>query len=644
MRENELLDPDIYVNKVERGEIDDLSLIYNDGRIREEHRKGDEEDLREFLTEMLSRRYDHEDWIQDVISEIIHRETHDAEIPSSVTTDIQAEKNGYWEYTRNQDGTTSSKQVTNFHLETTAFVIDEDGNEYVDITVIPCEDGEEPYNEIVDWTVFNEKRKFQDSVVTGRTTTFLGKTHHLNDLRLIVAHQDAPTLRRTTKLGLQDGQIVTGDQILGTDSPSLIYDRKPNTMSRKFQLESLEFDRDEVRKILEQVPEIRENKERLLAILGWWFGALQTPRIREVEGEVAQLGVFGGTGAGKTTVISALERLIGLSGDALSPHTTNFSLMLAFSSATNIPLWIDEYKPSEIPDSKLNSLHNMMRIATKGSYDARGNADQSENSYLLENPVLVSGEQSITRSAESRRLIQIRLKKSGRDPDALAELNQLDVSKAAPAIWAYTHSLGDEQDNMSGKFEDMWRDAKEFVKSFEAEETIEDLTVTGLAQIKLGLDMYRDIAEQINADPNITEDEIEETIRYILDGTAGTHISHIEEFLRLLSTAAREGEATEGQAFHLANKKSGKDEKLYIRLDSAHAAVRRYVKDHDINEDVFDNYTDYRDRFVEMSVENGWIEDTSRPYTGLGRCIVLHLDQTEEAIEGFEGSAFYQSE
>lgn len=554
-------------------------------------------------------------------------------IPSSVSTDIIEEASGYFQRKIDRHDNIQMEQITNFHLFTNAFVRDEDGNEYVDVRVIPCNDHEDPYNEVVEWTIFNEKRKFQNRLCTGRTTAYFGTAKHLNDLRLILSHQEATTLRRTEKVGLHDDQIVTQDGVLGTDEPRYIYDREPNTMSRKFNLDTLDYDNNRVQEILEIVPEIRTNRERYLGLLGWWIGALQTPRIREAEDEVTQMGVFGSTGAGKTTVISALEQLIGLSGDPLSPHTTQFSLMLSFSSATNVPLWVDEYKPTELPTKKADSLHNMMRIANKGSYDPRGTKDQSEISYKLENPVLVSGEQSITRAAESRRLLKVRLRQSGRDASNWSKLSELDLSDVAPAFWSYLLDQGDD-------FEDQWIETREYVEDLFKDKEVEELTVTGLTQVAVGLEMYLDIADEVEADVDISQDDIDGALRYFVEESVDNHISHIDEFLRLLSTAARANVAKESDVYHITNEGSNRNNKIYIKLDAAHASVRKYIQDHNINEDVFDHYSDYRDRFYEIADEVEWIEEKNRPFSGLGRCLVLDMEKTDEEIDGFNRLSF----
>lgn len=582
-------------------------------------------------------------------------DTFASTIPESADTNLIEQAGAYFQPYQNDDGEVEYNQVTNFVLKARAYVVDEHGDEHVDLKVIPSSEAEDAYDVVVPWTVFNEARKFKNEVVTGRTTTFSGSPQHLNDLRLIVSHQGAPKLQKTTKLGLHGDEIVTVGGVLGTDDPRHRYVKKNIAMENKFQLDQVDdFDSDEVARILELLPQVRD-KERFLPVLGWWYASLLTPYIRKWEGEVPFLGVFGETGSGKTSSIQALSQMIGMDTAPASARSTKFSLQQHFAASTNIPLWIDEYKPSDLEKWRVDTLHDYIRTATRGGETNSGNADKSEDRYTYLSPVLVSGEQVIHGSAENRRMIPVKLRKAstkgetaekwmeltGGTSDQNGEITHYDgydLSEHAPAYWRYVLDLDADEAQA------VWRDAKEHAYEIAYEAGVEDLEsleVTSIAMVKFGLAIYRHFADTVGAEPPITEGEIEQALHYIAGNSGQSNrANHLDEFLSLVTAAARAGDAEAWTHYAVVN--SGKaNEQLLIKLDQMHHIVRKYVRDHDISADVFNNHSDYRDRLNEAENDaDSYVLDTSKVHADLNRCVAISMEQAEQEVDGFDHKAF----
>ena len=581
-------------------------------------------------------------------------------IPTDAETDLVEQAGRYFELreTNGGDGTTDSDSewipVTNFTLESQAYVVDEHGQEYVDLRIHPSSDAEDSYDVVVPWTSFNEIRKFKNQVVTGRTTTFEGSPRHLNDLRLIVSHQGAPKLQKTKKLGLHDTEIVTVDGVLGTDEPSYRYVQQQTDFETKFELDEIgNFDKDEVSRILELIPETR-NKERLLPVLGFWYGSLFTPYIREWEGEVPFLGVFAETGAGKSTLFELLCRLIGLDDDPLSVKDTEFAKKNHFSAAKNIPVWVDEYKPSELPDWQVNNLHDFIRKATRGAVESAGSREHTgTKSWQFGGPVVVSGEQTIKGSAENRRMIQVQLLKESVKEDThwteltggtikedgeIVNYDGYNTDDHAQAIWQYLI------DSDSEELHKNWQTAKQQAYEIADESGVEDieaLEITQIAMVKFGLAVYRHFASTVGASPEISEEEVEEALLYVA-GSSGqsNRENHLDEFLSMLSQAARAQESEVWTDYAVVN--AGKsDEKLCVKLDQAHASVRKYIRDYDLSSDVFDSPKDYRDRLNEAEEDSdSYVLDTSKVHADLNRCVAIDMEQADEEVDGFDHKAF----
>jgi len=567
---------------------------------------------------------------------------------------ILKREDGYHKERENDDGEVYLDRITNFHLDVNAYVVDENGGKQVDLTIQPCSEVEDEYEAVVPFTVFNETRAFREQVVTGRTTIFEGGIRELNALRQVVATQEAPVRHLTKKIGLQDGEIVTPEGILGVDEPTFRYVDQGTALERKFTLDDIgEYDEDEVGRILELLPQVRE-KERGLPVLGWWYGSLFAPHIRSEEGELPALTITGETGAGKTALLQLLSQLFGLDPEPASPKTTRFSLIRHMSATTNIPVWFDEYKPAEMSKYEADRFHDLFRKHTRGVDVTRGRQDQSEESYSLTAPVVLSGEQQIQGNAEQRRAIRVRLKKTHDETqEAWSKLtgesyetsqkivhpDGYDYSQHVRAVWTLLTEIDADE------FRETWESAKESAYdalSRTGRTDLEPLEEVSLAMVKFGLAVFQLLASRVDADPDITDNDIEQAMEYMIDGSGQKErTSHVEEFLRFVESSAREGYVEKGIHYDVVEKRGNDNDQLCLKLPDTHAEVSRYLKDREVNADFFDSHTDYRERFRELHDEGDLVTDTSRVHRELNRCVAFDIVELDEQLDDFEAETFY---
>lgn len=560
---------------------------------------------------------------------------------------------GYFHERTVDDGEVYYDKVTNFYLDANAHVVNESGNEQVDLTVRPCLDAESEYEVVVPFTVFNETRKFRQKVVTGRTTIFQGGINELNALRQIVATQDVPTRYHTKKIGLQDGEIVTPEGVLGVDDPTFRYVEQGTALERKYKLDAIgDYDEDEVARILELLPAIRR-KERGLPVLGWWYSSLFAPYIRTVEGELPALTLTGETGAGKTALLQLLSQLFGLDPEPASPKTTRFSLIRHMSATTNIPVWFDEYKPSEMTKYEKDNFHDLFRKHTRGVDVTRGRKDQSEESYSLTAPIVLSGEQQIQGNAEQRRAIRVRLKKAHeKTKQAWSELtgesfetsrgfvypDECDYSQHARAVWEFLTEIDDDE------FEEAWQFAKEsaYETLSQAGRTdLEPLEIVSLTMVRFGLGVLKLLASRVDADPDITDEDIEEAMKYVTrESGQKERTSHVEEFLQLAESTARAGQIKKEVHYDVIENRGADNDELCLKLPDVHAEVSRYLQEREINSDFFDSHKDYRERFRELQEKGEFVTDTSKVHRELNRCVAFDLEKLDEELNDFEAETF----
>ncbi|ELZ96601.1 hypothetical protein [Haloferax sulfurifontis] len=389
---------------------------------------------------------------------------------------------GYWKTT--QDGDTYYEEVTNFELEARSFLRAERGNEIlVQLTVWPR--GPEPAYELTcSMDVFNDVRRFRDTVVLGRTTTFDGSQSDLNEVRKVVGLQEAPERDGTHHMGLHRDEFVTPNGVLRhdgwTDDPTHVYQERKIDVERAWSLspdKHTEYDPAEVVDMLELVHKTRHH-ERLLPVLGWFYSAPLRPFIQDEEGQFNHMHIRGGTGAGKSSTVETLTQMFGMDGSGKKVDSTTFTLMAAMASSNAVPIWFDEYKPGDIADYRLDAFQNLLRLNTKWEYDTRGNADKSTEEYHLRAPIVITGEQAIQGSAEERRSIQVAfrddVKGAGNQMNrAFAELAGLDWDESEDpdakthhfeGLDLSQHALAFYRFALSMPFDDLretWRESRE---------------------------------------------------------------------------------------------------------------------------------------------------------------------------------------
>ena len=132
----------------------------------------------------------------------------------------------------------------------------------------------------------------------------------------------------------------------------------------------------------------------ILPILGWFFAAPLKPRIAAHLGHFPLLVIWGTQGSGKSTlIIEVFWPLLGVVSSApYSATETEFALLKLLSATNSIPVFIDEYKPFDMPKHRRNTLHRYMRRLYTGETEERGRADQSLVTYRLGAPLCLAGE------------------------------------------------------------------------------------------------------------------------------------------------------------------------------------------------------------------------------------------------------------
>ncbi|TMT85814.1 hypothetical protein E2L06_04090 [Haloterrigena sp. H1] len=572
---------------------------------------------------------------------------------------IREKDGGYGTWENDKNGDQYWNPITTFTVDVNAYLDDPDNDEMlIDATVVPASAAEQPYDVAFTPSVFNDVRKFKDTVCTGRTTTFDGKTQDLNALRLQILQTDAPERVGTRKIGIHDGELVTPNGVFGEDweldNPTHRYIDSGAQVEEKWALrDDGEFDEEEVARICEWLPQVRDT-ERWYPVIGWYYSTLVTHWIREWTGQMPMLGVDGDTGAGKSGSLEILHKMMGLDGSPHSPKATKFAQIKLLSSTTNIPVWYDEYKPSELSQYKQDAFQDLLRRTTRGADESRGNADQTVTTYRMTAPILISGEQSIQGAAEERRTIRTQFRKtttnnpacdrafaemvgdSYEDGSGVHYCEGLDLQNHAKAVHQYVMQM--DEDEAKG----VWNEAKSHIHNLLSDAGIGgvgDLEQQGLQMVKFGMVLFQHFGNTMGADlSHVTNEDIDAAILYIARSMGeDNRMSHVDEFMGLLGNAIQDGALVWGQDIAIVHE-GDPNEELRIKMERAHHAVSKYVREHGLTGyDLLNTPKDYKSRMGDMADENNsYVIDVSKNTTGMNRCVAIDTYALEEQVDGFD--------
>ncbi|MFC6875441.1 bifunctional DNA primase/polymerase [Halobellus marinus] len=540
----------------------------------------------------------------------------------------------------------------------------------------------ETFTKAIEPKIFNKKERFDDEVLSESfATTFnvpqIGEdsvyTQDLLDaLRKWVHYQDAPRRTGVRHMGLHSDEFALPGRTLTADGwsedPEHVYLEREFGVERRASLpESDEYDAEAVAEIVETLPYTRDT-ERLLPVLGWFYAAPLRPIIESFSesGEFNHLSVTGDTGSGKTTTLGYLWRCFGMSGEPFSVDASTFAQLATFSATNSIPLWFDEYKPSDIREYKLDKFHDLYRKATRGAFAERGNADKTTTSYKIQAPVVVSGEQSIQGPAERRRSVMTQFRSETTDAatetaEAYKELvgqaridgDEVEIAPDAPdpgdhalAFYRYATGLDDAE------VQERWFDALEYAHTHLDElgvvEEMDDLEIQGVQTVVFGFEMMRAFATHVGADRDALPDydALDDALDYVVEriGPGGQRKSHADRFVEIFGRAAAADYVQRGKDYEFV-REGQSDEEIRVNLPRTYDAVSKYARDHDLDSgDLLNDHKDYRDRFTEMADDATSYVTVTRQYTaGVSQCTGLRTRDVVEEIE-FDRAVLQSSE
>lgn len=422
-----------------------------------------------------------------------------------------------------------------------------------------------------------------------------GSDNHVQGLLRLLSSYDVPRRLGATNLGyletaagprwIAPGVVIAADGF--RDADEVLYLPAPSPLAKRVRY--VPTSPEEARALAGQVlPALLELNEPSVAlpIIGWFFATPFRPRVLRLLGHFPILVVSGTQGSGKTSIVREVFWPlfgVGHKTDPFSATETEFALIKLLSATDSIPVFIDEYKPRDMPRSRLDRLNRLLRRIYGGETEERGRPDLTVATYALSAPVCLAGE---TRpegdAALTERIISVCPNKNHLDAcpqyrTAFERLRALDLSAlAAPYV---QFALGRDTPDDVRQARTITDTLLEKVRKGRA---IPPRCYDNLAVMVLGLTMFEAFAEALGVPlPDLdVEPAIECCLVELLDGERGAK-DPLDQFLEALSTYAHMGLLEEGRHYGMVNGL------LCLHLRSCHAAYlterRRAGQEDDTN-------------------------------------------------------------
>jgi hypothetical protein len=325
--------------------------------------------------------------------------------------------------------------------------------------------GEERQNDVIETTLENPSRHHRTTATLpvralrnrralidwlaghGNTCQWTGTDDNTQALAKLINEADVPIARMTSVIGWHDGaagpQFVAPETVIAPNGGDLmLVEPHPELAS---QLAYPMVDAVDVAALARQVFPLLAaiNEPDVITPIVAWHGAavVKVPLAVRLD-HFPILGVFGTQGSGKTSTVRSVRRLVGYR-DSAQPFSVEapsaFVHLRLFSATTSVPIFIDEYRATELNQSNVTRLHHLLRQVYGGEVAQRGRPDLTVASYCLRAPVTLGGESEPDDAALRERLVVVRPSKlTTSEPArqrAFTALAQLPLERlAAPLV------------------------------------------------------------------------------------------------------------------------------------------------------------------------------------------------------------------
>ena len=529
-------------------------------------------------------------------------------------------------------------RLSNFRMEVNRWIASDDGD-IADLN-IHTESGQIFHNLRFARKTWNSRHSFI-SALKSSFTAWTGNDDNVQALLYLLTLQKVPFYRGVKNLGygkdengpywaIPDGLI----EPLGEEGShkDIIWIESGGALHKRISPISKASYNEERALAAEVLPTLLEinTLEVMLPIIGWFFIAPLRPLIFERHRNFPNLCVYGTQGSGKTSlIVKVMWPLIGISSSVpFSCTETEFALTRLLSDTNSIPIFLDEYKPADMPKRRLNAIHRFLRRLYTGEAEQRGRMDLSVVDHLLTAPLVLGGESRPIESALAERMIisnpsKITIEEDPRYVDAFKLLESKDLGLLSRGIIQHLLSRDVEAD---------YKQAAELLNDYlvEIKHPIPHRMRFNLETVIMGLICFD--AYALSVDVSLPEINLSPLIKGqvddLLEGRRQVK-SALDFFMEILSSLAVSGDIEYGKQFTYSRGC------LAIHISSCHAAYTQHCKRTGYTGEVVDQRA-LRRLIKENHRRQGYIQETSVPTSFEGtkrRAALIDMDKAKADLE-----------
>ena len=468
-----------------------------------------------------------------------------------------------------------------------------------------------------------------------------GSDENVQGVLRLVASQDAPVSRGTFTLGYHDtdagprwvtAKAVVAPEEIPPDAEPILYIPSGSHLHERIAFPTdVSTDEEKALASVALSAILQLNRpEVVLPILGWFFATPLKPRLMGVFGHFPFLMVWGTQGSGKSSIISnVFWPLFGFKGtEPYSATETEFALIKLMSCTNSVPVFVDEYKPFDMPKHKLDRLHRLLRQIYDGEIEERGRPDQQVNAYRLSAPVVLAGETRPTEPALVERMLPVNPDKNAlvTHPEyatAMATLRSLDLTKLTAGILRFLLKTDvDARVSM----------AREIADGLLEGRTIPPRVKDSIVIMIFGLRVFKEYAESRGVDIGVLQ--VDKAVTGILDDlleAGGNSVkSVLDRFVEELHVMAVQGRILSGREYIVSGNM------LNIHLGACHAAYTEHCRRIGYTGEVPDRMA-LRRQFNESLVSGGYVTAVDELVCFNGRqdrrrCVVIDLEKARNTL------------
>ena len=580
--------------------------------------------------------------LQSQLREVRRKVTSTAEI-TSFRGEVREGDDHY--YVRKSDH--GSEVISSFIIEPTESVALDDGE--IIVGDIHTDRGRTLRGVRFPPTAFVSKRSFIQAL-PGADMQWTGTDDNVQGVKRVLASRDLPVRTGTQMLGyhetpngprwVAEGLLLASDGPCPSDELAFVPNGSSFPGRVRYRIASDSECRDLAEKVLPSLLELNEPRV-LLPALGWFFATPFKPRIMELLGHFPILVVWGTKGSGKTTLVKeVLWPLSGVSAISTEPYSateTEFPLLKLFSSTNSVPVFIDEYRPYDMPPRRLHALHRLLRRIYGSEVEERGRPNLSVTSYKLTAPVCLAGESRPDDPALVDRIVSVtpdanRLEAHPEHRDALYRLKRIDLGLLAAPYIQWTLTRDAEAD-----LEEAERITDQVLSAVPGGDEVAIRSRDNYRVIVLGLRMFEEFARHMGIASLPALDlnaALASSIADLGDGEGGAK-NALDRFIETCSVLAHERRLQKDHHYAIVNGH------LCLHLPSAWNLYLEHQ--HRIGQRVDTDVRALRRMAHENHSRGSYVRETSKTVklgTKRLRTIVIDLDRAAQFLEldGFPGS------